>query len=186
MKPLMVTLVAVVFVLAACSGDSSEATDGPAEVTMSSAAAPVSAGSDVAAATTTAAPESDGSGSLGAPCSFLADAEMSELLGKDVTSQASGDLLCVYAPQDGSGGIELLLQDVADVGCELGFSVGGFDDEEPVEGVGTYARYKSSGVTQMAVCYDEMATLAMTMYAEPADPLAVLTAVATAVEQGLS
>jgi hypothetical protein len=111
---------------------------------------------------------------------------MSEILGKDVTSEASGDLLCIYAPADGSGGIELLLQDVSDVGCELVFSVGGFDDEDPVEGVGTYAKYKASGVSQMAVCYNELVTLAMTMYAEPSDPKAVLTAVATAVEQGLS
>ena len=123
---------------------------------------------------------------MGAPCSFLTDPQMSEILGKDVTSEASGDLLCVYAPADGSGGIELLLQDVSDVGCELVFSVGGFDDEDPVEGVGTYARYKVSGVSQMVVCYSELVTLAMTMYAEPSDPKAVLTAVATAVEQGLS
>jgi hypothetical protein len=68
----------------------------------------------------------------------------------------------------------------------LVFSVGGFDDEDPVEGVGTYAMYKVSGVSQMVVCYSELVTLAMTMYAEPSDPKAVLTAVATAVEQGLS
>ena len=123
---------------------------------------------------------------MGAPCSFLTDPQMSEILGKDVMSEASGDLLCIYAPADGSGGIELLLQDVSDVGCELVFSVGGFDDEDPVEGVGTYARYKVSGVSQMVVCYNELVTLAMTMYAEPSDPKAVLTAVATAVEQGLS
>jgi hypothetical protein len=136
--------------------------------------------------TTTGAQENGASISLGAPCGFLSDSQMSEILGKDVTSEASGDLLFINAPADGSGGIELLLQDVSDVGCELLFSVGGFDDDEPVEGVGTYTKHKASGVSQMAVCYDELVTLAMTMYAEPSDPKAVLTAVATAVERGLS
>jgi hypothetical protein len=182
----MVMLVVVVVVVSACSGDSSDTSDGPTDAPTSSSAGPAGGGSDAPEATTTSAEESGGSVSLGAPCSFLTDPQMSEILGKDVTSEASGDLLCIYAPADGSGGIELLLQDVSDVGCELVFSVGGFDDEEPVEGVGTYAKYKVSGVSQMAVCYNELVTLAMTMYAEPTDPKAVLIAVATAVEQGLS
>jgi len=112
---------------------------------------------------------------------------MSDLLGKEITGAASSDLLCAYTPADaGTGGIELLLQDVSDVGCELVFSVGGYEDEEPVDGLGSYAMYKASGVAQMAVCFDESVTLTATMYAEPADPKAVLSAVAAAVAEGFS
>jgi len=80
----------------------------------------------------------------------------------------------------------LLIQDVADVGCELVFSVGGIEDEEPVEGLDSYAMCKTAAVSQMAVCYDERVTLTATMYAEPDDPKAALSAVASAVEEAVS
>jgi hypothetical protein len=109
---------------------------------------------------------------------------MSDLLGKNVTSEASGEL-CVYAPADGSGGIELLIQDVSDVGCELIFSVGSFNGDEPVDGVGTYAAYEAGTIPRMAVCFNEQATLITTMYAAPPDPKNVLLSVASSVENGL-
>lgn len=175
----MVLLVLSSLLASACSGDGSD-------VPTSTPASTTSVEEPDAPETTTTAQGSEASSVVGAPCTFVSDAEMSDLLGKDVTSEAVDDLLCVYSPGDGSGGIELLIQDVSDVGCELVFSVGGFEDEEPVEGVGTYAMYKASGVSQMAVCFDDRDTLTSTMYAEPSDPKAVLTAVAAAVEQGLS
>ena len=186
MKRLIGVLVAGVVVVAACSGDGTDPPAGPTETPTTVAAPAPTAGSPAESIVTTTG-GGDGPAVLGAPCSYLSDTAMGDILGKEVTGEASGDLLCVYIPADaGSGGIELLVQDVADVGCELVFSVGGFEDEEPVDGVGTYARYSASGVTQMAVCYDERVTLVATMYAEPPDPKAALIAVGKAVEDKLS
>lgn len=173
-------LVAGALVAACDNGDSAPTTNAEEPGIETSVA-------DVSETTTPGPVESGGGASLEEPCNFVADAEMSEILGKEVTGQVRGDGLCEYVPAEtGSGGIELLIQDVTETSCDLIFSVGGFNTAEPVEGVGTDARFDGTGIPRLVVCFDERNTLVATLHADSADPKGALLAVAAGVESGLS
>ncbi len=126
--------------------------------------------------------------SLDDPCAIVDDETISATLGKAVTGSNLGVGLCAYVPTDGSGGVELLIQDVSAVGCDVIFDAGGFSDEELVDSVGTYARYNadaSGGTHQMAVCFDEQYSLVTVMYADTPTAKETLIGIADAVGYGL-
>lgn len=120
-----------------------------------------------------AAPGSNDGGSslssaLSDPCSLISDQEMGDLLSNPVASSMLSAGLCEYSPVDinvGRVGAEVFVQDVAATGCDLYFSVGGFKNAEPFDGIGTTARWKAgSSVNQLGVCLDEKVTLTITLY----------------------
>jgi len=114
------------------------------------------------------------------PCSLIGNEEMSGLLPNPVAGSVLSAGLCDYGPTDltiGRVDVQVYVQDVAATGCDLVFSVGGFNSAEPVDGIGTAARWKGeSGPDQLGVCVDNNKALAITIY----DPDKSTEALATA------
>jgi hypothetical protein len=178
MRPSISILVALVFFLAACSDNGSDAApsaDSPQQVE-----APGSGNGD-----------SQPAAWLSEPCSLIGDEEMSDLLPNPVAGSTVTRGLCEYGPVDlnlGRVDIEVFVQDVAATGCDLFFSVGGFNSAKPVDAIGTAARWKGeSGIKQLGVCVDGDKTLAVTVYDpdKSTDALAVARAVAELAIAGL-
>jgi len=111
---------------------------------------------------------SSGLSAISDPCGLISDQEMADLLSNPVASTQVSTGLCEYGPVDmnaGRVGTEVFVQDVTATGCDLYFSVGGFGNAEPFEGIGSSARWKAgTTVNQLGVCLDEEATLTITLY----------------------
>lgn len=170
MKNWFAVLALVAFSTAACGGGGSES------ARAVDAAEEAEAQSPIAAAAAPAAWVSD-------PCSLIDDEEMSALLPNPVAGSVSGTGLCEYGPVDlnlGRVDVEVFVQDVAATGCDLFFSVGGFNSAEPIEGIGTSARWKGgSGIKQLGVCVGDQQAFAVNVYDpdQRTDPLATARAV---------
>ncbi len=117
---------------------------------------------------------------------------MSQILGIEVSGDNLGSPdICSYDPisSEESGGVSLDFPDLFGTGCDNQFTLYNFDDanpSEPVEGVGTYARYREGpfgGV--LAVCFNDTATLIASLQGASDDPTATLVEVAKAVEPNL-
>lgn len=113
------------------------------------------------------------------PCSVLSDHELSEILPHAVAGSVLAPGLCEYGSGDinlGRVNVQVFIQNVAATGCDLFFSVGGFESAEPIEGVGSSARWKGEvGADQLGVCVDEQWAFTVLVY-DPenmTDPLAV-------------
>ncbi|KAA3639209.1 MAG: DUF3558 domain-containing protein [Armatimonadetes bacterium] len=183
MKRLTAIALALVLSAAACGG--SDTSDTPTTAAPQNGTTTSPPASDT---TATVAPSPDNEVSLDDPCAIVDDESISATLGKGVTGEKLGQGLCAYVPTDGTGGVELLIQDVSAVGCDVVFSAGGFNDEELADGVGTYARYMAEGAGgthQIAVCFDEQYSLVAVLYADTAAVKETLIGIADAVEFGL-
>ncbi|MCP4381283.1 MAG: DUF3558 domain-containing protein [Hyphomicrobiales bacterium] len=123
------------------------------------------------------------------PCEVLSEDEVSQILGFDVTATAgvASPTSCDYDSADRSGGVSLDVQNVAGDGCDPVFAVAGYGEGggEPVDGVGTYAKFGGGFVPQLAVCFDDEVTVIASLGAESADPQATLVEVARAFETNL-
>ncbi|MEZ5176525.1 MAG: hypothetical protein R2823_10020 [Acidimicrobiia bacterium] len=173
-RTILISVLILVFV-AACGGGDDPLTSSSVPDEGSTTTTPQSQPET----TTSTATAPSGPIAFDTPCEFVDDDSMGTILGKAVASEKLGNGLCAYSPTDdpGSGGIELLFQDVTEVGCELVFSVGGFDDEEPVDGLGTDAKFKSGDIPEIAVCFDDRISLFAILYADVADAKQALIAV---------
>lgn len=175
----------VTMTIVACGGDEAE----PSATTAPGVEITGDPGSDV---TTAATATTGGSASLGDPCDYVDDSQMSEILEMSVAGESAGSVItCDYLPTESddllAGGVNVVIEDVSDGGCEPVFDVAGFGSTggEPVDGVGTYARYSEDFVQQLAVCFDDDVTLIATLGMESADPLGTLVSVAQAVGANL-
>ncbi|MCZ7533744.1 MAG: hypothetical protein M5U23_10095 [Acidimicrobiia bacterium] len=185
MKRLTAIAFALVMSAAACSGTDANDTPTTGAPPDDATTSTSQAGSGT---TSTVASSSTSNVSLDDPCAIVDNESVSAMLGKGVTGEKLSTGLCAYVPTDGSGGVELLIEDVSAIGCDVVFSAGGFNDDEPAEGIGTYAKYKadgSGGTQQMAVCFDEQYSLVAVLYADNSAPKETLTDIADAVGSGL-
>ncbi len=179
MKPLFSHLAVFVLLVSACGDGEPDSAKSEGSTAKGEDASP---GNDVSSSL---AWESD-------PCSLIDDQEMSDLLPNPVAGAPLSRGLCDYGPTDlnlGRVDVEVFIQNVSATGCDLFFSVGGFSSAEPVEGVGTSARWKgASGPKQLGVCVDDETTLAVTVYDpdKTTDPLAAARAISELVIARLS
>jgi hypothetical protein len=174
-------LIVTGFVVVACGGTGSDPSATPAQTQET--------GDPESGATTTTP---GGSAPLGDPCSYVSDAEMSQLLEMEVAGETAGSVItCDYLPVDSddlvAGGVNMVIEDVTDGGCEPVFNVAGYGSTggEPVDGVGTYAKYGDDFVQQLAVCFNDEVTLIATLGIDTPDPKATLVAIAEAFEANL-
>lgn len=170
MKHWLTLLALVALATAACGGGGSES------ARTGDVAEEAAAQSPIDAAASPSAWVSD-------PCSLIGDDEMSAMLPNPVAGSVTGTGLCEYGPVDLSLGrvdVEVFVQDVAATGCDLFFSVGGFNSAEPIEGIGTSARWKGgSGIKQLGVCVGDQQAFTVNVYDpdQRTDPLATARAV---------
>lgn len=154
MKPRTWLVVVPMVVLAAC-GEGGDSESGES----SSAAAETSAAGDAGSA----APAAPGD-----PCSRISDAEMTALLPNPVAGQVVNAQTCDYAPTDLSLGrveVEVFVNDVAAIGCEMYLDVGGFADEASLSWEGAAAAWKAGeNQSQLGLCVDESWGVAITLY----------------------
>jgi hypothetical protein len=105
---------------------------------------------------------------LNDPCSLIGDQEMTDLLPNPVAGSVITRGVCEYGPVDLSLGrvdVEIFIQDVSATGCELFFSVGAFNSGEPVDAIGSAARWNGeSGIKQLGVCTDDLKAFAVSIY----------------------
>ncbi len=155
MKPWISVFAVISFFIAACSDNSSDSARTAESPEVAEAPAPDSSA---------AAP----SVWLADPCSLISDQKMSKLLPHPVAGSVAARGLCNYGSVDlnlGRVNIEVFVQDVKATGCDLFFSVGGFNSAEPIDGIGTAARWKGgSGIKQLGVCLDNEEAFAVTVY----------------------
>jgi len=155
MKPLITVLTAVVMSITACGDSGSDAT-GTGDVPVDAQVPVTDSGSASSFAW------------LSNPCGLIGDQEMSELLPNPVAGSVITRGLCEYGPVDlqlGRVDVEIFVQDVSATGCDLFFSVGGFNSAEPVDAIGSAARWKGNGGTkQLGGCTSDDKAFAITLY----------------------
>jgi hypothetical protein len=174
-------LVGTLMIVAACGGNGSTDTTNSPQSTAENPGSP-----DPESTSTLAS-----SGDLD-PCGFVSDPEMSQILEMGVAGETAGSVItCDYLPTDSedllAGGVNMVVEDVSDGGCEPVFNVAGYGSTggEPVDGVGTYAKYGADFVPQLAVCFDDEITLIASLGMESEDPKATLVAIAQAFEANI-
>ncbi len=179
-------------VVVACGGAGTTDSESPAATTTGS---PTATAAPAPAETTEPPTTEGGQISLDEPCTFIDDATMTDLLGNPVVGEEEGTGLCNYVATDlavGRVSMDVFVQDVAAVGCDLILGMFGLDDDEQVEGLGSSAAWKAAAETgldqsRLAICLDEQFVVVLHLFDPDAtlDRLSVATTVAGLVIDGL-
>ena len=116
------------------------------------------------------------------PCVLVTNEEMGLLLNNQVQATKINTTLCEYSLVKGTGVTsDIFINAASSSDCEIELSVGGFDKNPTINGLGKLAYWKLGGTTHQAIVCTGEAFLVVTLYQLPgSDKMTDETSLATA------